>query len=320
MEFGNPIIGEEELIRSAIRSQNYLPGVSGWRIAQDGSAEFSNVTIRGTFRAGNDTDYVEGTATPQPHIKFVSSSAATVVPAQIGFQAVGSSTFQLRGPSYLGTRFGQVTFLSTLLELYALNQPVAVSAESDNILIGCGIGSTIRMGEYFDTATDANIVKVDPTNKTFSTYGKDRGRGIMSFTSRNTSTALSAADTVAITSPSHNFEVGRAYRATYHYQGSSNLLTTTVGFRIRRTGLAGTSFFDSLNTHTTLAGGDILNGESSMVFFNNSGSTINDVIVGTVYRPAGAGNVQFFANAANLGWLQIEDIGAIADYPNARAM
>lgn len=51
VEFGNPIIGQEELIRSAIRSQNYQAGVSGWRIAADGSAEFTDLLL--TFIGSN---------------------------------------------------------------------------------------------------------------------------------------------------------------------------------------------------------------------------------------------------------------------------
>lgn len=55
MIFGNPIVGDEDLIRSGIRSPGYVAGVSGWRIAQDGSAEFNNVTVRGTLAAGSIT-------------------------------------------------------------------------------------------------------------------------------------------------------------------------------------------------------------------------------------------------------------------------
>lgn len=49
MQFGNPIVGQEELIRSAIKSKNFTSdpetGVSGWRIARDGSATFYNLTV-----------------------------------------------------------------------------------------------------------------------------------------------------------------------------------------------------------------------------------------------------------------------------------
>lgn len=44
--FGNEILGgAETLIRSGIRSGNYVPNGAGWRIAADGSAQFANVTI-----------------------------------------------------------------------------------------------------------------------------------------------------------------------------------------------------------------------------------------------------------------------------------
>lgn len=36
-----------------LRSPNYAAGVSGWTINQDGSAEFNNLTIRGTFQGTN---------------------------------------------------------------------------------------------------------------------------------------------------------------------------------------------------------------------------------------------------------------------------
>src|SRR6266540_2524625 len=38
--FTNPIVGGTALVRPAIKSPNYVPGVSGWSINRDGSAEF----------------------------------------------------------------------------------------------------------------------------------------------------------------------------------------------------------------------------------------------------------------------------------------
>jgi hypothetical protein len=48
IDFVNPITAGVTLIRSAIQSQNYVQGSTGWKVAQDGSAEFNNVTVRGT--------------------------------------------------------------------------------------------------------------------------------------------------------------------------------------------------------------------------------------------------------------------------------
>jgi hypothetical protein len=47
------LAGQGTLIRQMIQSPNYVAGVSGWTINKDGSAEFNNLTIRGTF-AGTD--------------------------------------------------------------------------------------------------------------------------------------------------------------------------------------------------------------------------------------------------------------------------
>lgn len=55
MAFGNPIVGGTSLIRKAIKSPNYVPGSVGWIVNQDGTAEFNNLTVRGTFTG---TDYV----------------------------------------------------------------------------------------------------------------------------------------------------------------------------------------------------------------------------------------------------------------------
>ncbi len=55
MTFSNPIVAGEELIRSAINSENYVAGTSGWRIARDGNAEFLDVTVRGDLLVVGDT-------------------------------------------------------------------------------------------------------------------------------------------------------------------------------------------------------------------------------------------------------------------------
>jgi len=45
--FTNPVVGGVQLIRNAIQSVNYVPGVSGWAIFRDGTAEFATGTFRG---------------------------------------------------------------------------------------------------------------------------------------------------------------------------------------------------------------------------------------------------------------------------------
>lgn len=50
--FANPVVNfGGDLVRAAIRSPNYVAGVSGWTINKDGSVEFSDGTFRGTVDA-----------------------------------------------------------------------------------------------------------------------------------------------------------------------------------------------------------------------------------------------------------------------------
>lgn len=49
MPYSNPIVGGTTLVRSAIQSADYVPGVSGWIIRRDGTAEFNAVTVRGSL-------------------------------------------------------------------------------------------------------------------------------------------------------------------------------------------------------------------------------------------------------------------------------
>lgn len=58
--WSNPIVGGgNTLIRDSIHSPDYVAGISGWTINKDGSAEFNDVNVRGTFTVvGTDGSYV----------------------------------------------------------------------------------------------------------------------------------------------------------------------------------------------------------------------------------------------------------------------
>lgn len=47
MAFSDPIVAGNTLIRDAIESDPYVPGVTGWSINKDGSADFNDITVRG---------------------------------------------------------------------------------------------------------------------------------------------------------------------------------------------------------------------------------------------------------------------------------
>lgn len=52
--FSNPIIGGGgALVYPSIHSPDYVVGQSGWTVNKDGSAQFNNLEIRGTFNGIN---------------------------------------------------------------------------------------------------------------------------------------------------------------------------------------------------------------------------------------------------------------------------
>lgn len=57
MVFRNSVVGGTTLVRPAIKSPNYVAGVSGWSINADGTAEFNDVVVRGDLSSDN---YVAG--------------------------------------------------------------------------------------------------------------------------------------------------------------------------------------------------------------------------------------------------------------------
>lgn len=134
---GNPVVGGTVLRRAAIESPNFVTGVSGWEINQDGSAEFNNLTIRGTF---DGTDFVinssgaffySGTPALGNLIISIASSSGTdsfgnTFPEGISVGAVGSQQVQL--------------ILSALAA--ALAFPSGASFEQNEAELGAGVGGT----------------------------------------------------------------------------------------------------------------------------------------------------------------------------------
>lgn len=122
MRFNNPIIGEEALIRTGIKSQNYEPSVAGWRIARDGDAEFNNITARGTILGSRFT-----TAESGAHIEINPElPEANFNPQRIIFYETDETTYSrvegYDGPNYSAIRMSSgrdesVSFQTAYLDL-----------------------------------------------------------------------------------------------------------------------------------------------------------------------------------------------------------
>lgn len=77
IDFYNPVTAGVVLVREAIQSQNYQPGVDGWTIDADGHAEFNDITIRGGTVIGGTALYYDGTPALGNLIMSISADAGT---------------------------------------------------------------------------------------------------------------------------------------------------------------------------------------------------------------------------------------------------
>jgi hypothetical protein len=78
VQFQDELAGGVVLIRPALQSPDYVTGVSGWAIKVDGSAEFNNITIRGSGTA--DPLVVGPAGAPQVIIRTTATNGLIVFP------------------------------------------------------------------------------------------------------------------------------------------------------------------------------------------------------------------------------------------------
>ena len=78
MQFQDELAGGIVLIRPALQSPDYVAGASGWSIKVDGSAEFNNITIRGSGTA--DPLVVGPAGMPQVIVRTTPTNGLVVFP------------------------------------------------------------------------------------------------------------------------------------------------------------------------------------------------------------------------------------------------
>jgi hypothetical protein len=102
----NPVVGGTVLRRQAIQSPNFLTGVSGWAINQDGSAEFNNVVIRnGQVVSGTALYY--SSSPPALGNLVASVSAAAGTDSKGNAYLAGVASYQ---PNAVGVNFAVSMF------------------------------------------------------------------------------------------------------------------------------------------------------------------------------------------------------------------
>lgn len=90
LKAGNEVVGGNTLRRAAIASPNFVTGISGWSINQDGSAEFNNVVIRNGQVVSGTALYYSGPPALGNLVASVSAAAGTDTPGNHYLAGVAS--------------------------------------------------------------------------------------------------------------------------------------------------------------------------------------------------------------------------------------
>jgi hypothetical protein len=150
--FSNPIVGGTTLIREAIRSPNYVAGVSGWSINRDGSVEFSSGTFRGDLHIGTATNYVEILNSSPYSVRIVKTGSPGA--ADVSLQVSASGGFGGGGWALGSTSAPQVRYVGSgdVLPNRGNALYLGSSGGNDSVVITptnvyCGVsGGTVNFG------------------------------------------------------------------------------------------------------------------------------------------------------------------------------
>jgi hypothetical protein len=114
MEFGNPIVGQEDLIRSGIKSPNFNTdpqsgNVTGWRIAQDGTATFYNLVVGSqNFNIDENGNAVFKNVTADSIVLGGMDVASMLLNMSYGVQALATITGTSAGYTGTAIKVGEI--------------------------------------------------------------------------------------------------------------------------------------------------------------------------------------------------------------------
>lgn len=223
INFKSNLVAGTVLTRSAIQSPNYVAGVSGWTINQDGSAQFNNVSFLGLVFASN---IAFDATNPSPNNGY----ARTAYGALVG----GYDSLVAPGPP-------DRTYMTLITPEYANKPRMALDLYSQP-----GDGSTAASAKFYDTSSATHLTVSPTTVKSFSTFTAgpdsiDIGRGtLINAESNANSGVVGVAEAVILTSSSATFRANRAYKIRcYARYSQTTAAANNLIVAFRKTNLAG---------------------------------------------------------------------------------
>lgn len=308
LRWSDPIAaGDGSLIFPALKSPNFVDGVSGWFLDREGNAEFNDVVIRGDFEVNGDNGaYIrifnnvgQPTITLKPDA-FTSPGVGSISPAVILAVSDDSgdtsrASLSLSSPQFLNPGYDSAE-IRLRGERWDLSE-----------------GPTILMtGDVSMTGT-LNILGAASFSDTVSIGGMDSiKRRVHGTTVTASSAAIGNLETVVITIPSFTYTAGRAYQLEFSSLFNVSVASSRPQWRHRYPNLAGTQL-KIAPTGAVSTGQEIAEWTSKFVV--SGGVDVTTAMVITTIGSA-AFTTQLLASAAQPAQVDIYDIGLATDNPN----
>lgn len=135
--------GQGNLIATSVQSPNFVHGSTGWQVKKDGSAEFNNLTIRGTFNGNNfvlnSTGFFLYSGTPGPGNPPIAYISGNVTADPFG-NAVAADVIR----SVSGTAFAELASGALIAQDAGGDQVQVTGAAVQFLPSGAGTAGTIQ--------------------------------------------------------------------------------------------------------------------------------------------------------------------------------
>lgn len=328
----------------SVQSPNYNPGIAGWAIKKDGSAEFNNVVIRGATTQNGVALYYSGTPALGNLVVSIAASA--------GVDSFGNA-YQAGLTVY--TTDTLINIFGDDIVLNGANGSKAVLESGSNASLfltpdpttgpwfAGGMNSNIGGGNHPTTeifsptdSVNGNICSISLEGSstadartiilsactfwnhtgTFQINSSDIGSGIQSMIAITANvTGITTTEQVIATVPSMKFVNGRSYKVVIWGLHQSTTASTYFLYRIRKGSAttSGTIYKDQVRIPTLPVAST--NGAVSATFFleNTTGADITTAL--TLTGSVAAGTGIFAASAGNVASVTVEDQGLASQWP-----
>lgn len=326
MTFSNSVVGGITLVRPAIRSPNYVLGSTGWTINADGSAEFNNVTVRGSLIIGTSPfplyEIVGGSAIPA---ELQTQYSSTVITAELCYFSATDYTYRVflsDGSVIAGRRVAGPTFI----EGYRIiPSGLPVFRAPGGVGFSNAVTPTAQIIERVAGALDieATTIRFQAVGggsavPEFLLNGVSQGRGTAGNSILTSSSANVTAETV-VNSFTMTFQDSRAYSIRFGGRIDTSDANGRPRCRLRKTNVAGTQWGDFGGWTTNVNVGEDLGVASETILrrATGAGDLTATVCLTLEHLAGGANTARLVASATNPFWFGAEDIGTESLYPGA---